>query len=121
MKREQREPYRYLGDISNLGLCNFCKFAEFNGSWCCADLECHHPLPVLNEDEDIYDNVWAGGGDCWGFRPRCTLQECGAIASISMQGATPHWTKRGELVAIVPKELVSLATSSKERKEQDGN
>lgn len=104
MNYEQREPYLMLANASGLGLCNFCRFAEWLGSWCEADLDCNHSLPVINGEDDgehPYD-VWQGG-DCWAFRPKHDFALCGAIAGIAMEGNIPHIKKTGELVAVIPR------------------
>ena len=104
MNAKQREPYRYLAKLVDRGLCNTCKFAEWDGSSCCElDLMCQHPLPVINGEDDGWQpyNVWLGG-DCWGFRPSRSLAEWGAEVGIMLEGNMPYTNKRGELVAIIP-------------------
>jgi hypothetical protein len=102
MKYEKREPYLFLARISDLGLCNFCKYGDFEGSWCDADLNCEHPLPIISDNEP--GEVW-GGNDCWGFKPQHNLQVCGVIASIAMQGMMPYYS-RGEYIGVIPKKEV---------------
>lgn len=92
MKKEQREIYLDILRIGGLGLCNACKFAGFSGSWCCAELECEHPLPAINGNgigQDPWD-VW-NGSDCWGFRPSkgYTLSDIATMASICHDGNIP--------------------------------
>ncbi len=106
MNRELRQIYRDIANIGDLGLCNFCKFASFSGNSCCdSELECEHPLPIINGDEDGEQpyNVWSGS-DCWGFRPDRSLQECAILASIYHDNNVPHQNKKGEWVAIIPNE-----------------
>ena len=104
MKGAQREGYLYLVRIGGYGLCSFCKYADWQGSSCCdAELYCDHPLPVLNEDEDLTCNV-SSGSDCWGFTPTKTLQQIGVVIGISMEGNHPHTNRKGETVAIIPTE-----------------
>ncbi len=106
MKKIEREPYRYLANLVGYGLCNFCKYADWSGSSCCdSELECTHPLDIINGyyDEEQPDNVWAGD-DCWGYRHNTDLQKCGAIVGIMLEGNMPHTNRRGELVAIIPSE-----------------
>ncbi len=107
MKKEQRKSYRDLIDLmpTGYGLCSFCKFASWEGGSCCeAELECEHPLDIINgeQDEEHPWNVWAGD-DCWGYRPNKSLQEIGIIVSITMTGNNAHKSQRyGEYVAIIP-------------------
>ena len=109
MKREQRKPYLYLANFPDegYGLCNFCKFAEWDGySDCDCSLECHHPLDSLSgyfDDGDHANAVWGEGADCWGFRPKYTLQHMGVHASIRASGNIPHQSATyKELIAIIP-------------------
>ena len=105
MKKEQRKPYRELMGLVNLGLCNCCRFSNFTGSSCCdSELECEHPLEVINGylNEEHPDNVWSGD-DCWGFRPSYDLQTAGVVVGILLEGNTPHKSQRyGEYIAIIP-------------------
>jgi hypothetical protein len=109
MNKEKRQPYRDLINIIPVGygLCNFCKFAEWDGGDCCSmDLTCTHPLPIINgyiNEEHPYD-VWQGA-DCWGFRPNITLQQLGIIVSITLDKKNAHWSKsQKEYIAIIPSE-----------------
>lgn len=110
MNKEQRQPYRDLIDLMprGYGLCNFCKFAQWEGGSCCdADLECTHPLDVINGngiDEEHPYNVWSGD-DCWGFRPSESLQQIGVALSIMLDGNMAHKSQRfGGYIAIIPSE-----------------
>jgi len=75
MKKEQREPWLELTtidllDLQGIGvcsLCSFCQYAEWSGSCKEAYPECKHTLWKISENEDLAENVYAGG-DCWGFR-----------------------------------------------------
>ena len=106
MKREQREPYLYLANFPDegYGLCTFCKYAEWDGySDCDGSLECKHPLISINEDEDRLNAVWGEGADCWGFRPKYSLQHIGTFASIRAEGNIPHRSETyKQLIAIIP-------------------
>jgi hypothetical protein len=105
MKKGKREPYRELAKLVGLGLCNFCKFADWDGSSCCdPELECTHPLDVVNGGDawEAPHDVWQGS-DCWGFRPNVDLQTAGVIVGIMLEGNMPHKSKRyGEYIAIIP-------------------
>lgn len=104
MKKGQRQPYLELANIVDLGLCNFCKYAEWSGGSCCeSDLDCHHSLADMWRFPEP-DDVWQGG-DCWGFRPGRSLQQVGVVVGIMLEGNIPHKSKRyGEYVAIIPSE-----------------
>jgi len=110
MKKEKRAPYLLLANFPDegYGLCCFCKYAEWEGwSQCEASLECKHPLDVisgfLSYDSDHADAVWGQGADCWGFRPKYSLQYIGMFASIRADGNIPHYSQtHKELVAIIP-------------------
>jgi hypothetical protein len=104
MNRELRDSYRIVARIGGMGLCNFCKFASWSGSCCDSELECEHPLLAVSGKENDNDNVWGGGGDCWGFRPNKSLEECGIQASIYHDKNIPHLNRKGEIVAIIPNE-----------------
>lgn len=104
---EKRQIYRQLIDMipAGYGLCNFCKFAEFDGNSCCdSDLECTHPLDSVNGNDigkEPYD-VWEGA-DCWAFRPNVSLQELGEIVSITITGNNAHKSQTyGGYIAIIP-------------------
>ena len=108
MNKELRIVWLELANLSGagFGLCNFCKFAWWEGNSCCdSQLYCDHPLPVINGEDDNCDHmndVWGDGADCWGFRPRYSLQEAGIIVSIRSNGDWPYKNKKGEWVAIIP-------------------
>ncbi len=108
MKKVQRQIYLDLiGMISmGYGLCNFCKFAEWEdigGSCCEADLDCTHPLIKLEkygfpEPSDVWQ-----GSDCWCFRPNISLQQLGVIVDITSQHLNAHYSKnKHEYIAITP-------------------
>lgn len=98
---ELRAAYRAVADIGNLGLCNFCKFAEWSGfSVCEMDLDCTHKLADRYGFPDCYD-VWEGS-DCWAFRPNIDLQQAGIIASISHDNLIPHFGRGDEWIGIIP-------------------
>jgi hypothetical protein len=100
-KRELREAYHIVAGIGGMGLCNFCKYAAWSGGSCCdSELDCEHPLPAIN-DNDNPCNAWEGS-DCWGFRPNIDLQEAAILASIYHDHNYPHQNKKGEWVAIIP-------------------
>jgi len=103
MKRELRDSYSTIAQIGGLGLCNFCKYASFSGNCCDSELECEHPLPIINgeKDEDHPYNVWSGS-DCWGFRPSLDLHTCAIQASICHDGNTPFLGRNNEWLAVVP-------------------
>lgn len=104
MKGTQREPFLYMVKLVGFGLCNFCKYADWQGSSCCdSELYCEHPLHVLSEDENIVINAW-DGSDCWGFRNTKTLQEIGVDVGIRLEGNFPYTNRKGETVAILPTE-----------------
>ena len=104
MIKEGREPYLVLaGIVPGIGLCVYCRYAEWEGSFCEAELMCAYPLPVINGGEDDGEhcrNVWGGGDDCWGFPPRHDLQTCGIIVSIYAEGLMPHFG-RGKWVGVI--------------------
>lgn len=111
MNKEQRAPYLFLANFprEGWGLCNWCKFAEWDGYSCCESmLICKHPLDVINDGRyphyDHPNEVWGEGADCWGFRPTATLQEMGEVASIRAQGYFAHKNKNGIWRAIAPSE-----------------
>jgi hypothetical protein len=106
-KRELREAYHIVAGIGGLGLGNFCRYAHWSGGSCCdSDLDCEHPLPIINGDigsgDQPYD-TWEGA-DCWGFRPNIDLHEASIQASIFHDHNFPHQNKKGEWVAIIPNE-----------------
>ena len=102
MIAEKRKIYRDLiKESDGWGLCNFCRYAEWCGSCCDADLDCIHPLS--DKSPDCWD-VWQGD-DCWRFRPRCSFQEIGVMVGIRLEGNNPHHSKTyGEIIAIIPSE-----------------
>lgn len=103
MNKSLRESYRIIAQIAGMGLCNFCRYASWSGNSCCdSELDCEHPLPVINEDDHPY-NTWEGG-DCWGFRPSKDkdLQTAAIIASIYHDKNIAHQNRKGEWVAIIP-------------------
>jgi hypothetical protein len=103
MKGKERQQYLDLIGLTNYGLCHFCKYAERDGYSCCeAELECNHPLAVINgEDNDNPDNAYEGA-DCWGFRPGMPMEEIGEVVGIVLEGNIPHYSRTGELIAIIP-------------------
>jgi len=104
MKKNQRQPYLELIDMipAGYGLCNFCKFAEWDGWSCCdASLNCTHSLSERYGFVDPGD-AWQGC-DCWGFRPKEKLQQIGVAVSIMLFGNNAHKSKSyGEYIAIIP-------------------
>ena len=103
MKKEKRQDYRNLISASDVGfgLCNFCKFAEWEGGSCCdSDIKCTHQLQIINE---VAGDVWEGS-DCWAYRPDRTFSEIAEVVGIYLQGCYSHKNKNGELVAIIPSE-----------------
>lgn len=106
MKGNQRKIYLDLINSTSYGLCNICKFAEWEG-YCSseANLNCTHPLEAISQGDygDHPYNAWSGS-DCWGFRPNSTLQEVATFAGIVLEGKLPHWNRKGELLAIIPSE-----------------
>jgi hypothetical protein len=109
LNKVQREPYLFLANFpeDGYGLCCFCKYAEWSGySPCDSSLDCKHPLNVINgllDDGDHSNAVWGDGADCWGFRPKYSLEYIGKFASIRAEGNVPHWSNKfKELVAIIP-------------------
>ena len=108
MNKQQRAPYLFLANFprEGWGLCNWCRFAEWSGDCCAAELECQHPLEVINgkdwRTEEHPNNVWGDGADCWGFRPKCSLQEMGVVVGIRASGYMARKNKYGEWVAIIP-------------------
>ena len=94
MNKEQRIPYRVLTKIalplpdwSNVSLCLFCKYASWIGSCKEAELECEHPIDIIGENSH---DTWAGG-DCWGFKPKYTREDCVDIVGILLQGQRMDW------------------------------
>ena len=88
MNKEQRAPYLFLANFPDegWGLCNWCKYAEWDGWDCCdSELDCRHPLDAVNGSgcgpEEHPGEVWGEGADCWGFRPKGSLQELGVVVS----------------------------------------
>ncbi len=102
MKGEMRRAYQAVARVGNLGLCNFCKYAEFDGSYCDSTLYCNHTLPKISENAT---EVWFDGNDCWAFRACYDLQTAGIIASISAEGLIPHFG-RGEWVGVIPRQPI---------------
>lgn len=102
MNKEQRKPYHELITLTPYGLCNICKFAKFYGSCDYCELECHHPLDVINgfdDDAQHVNDTWAGG-DCWAFRPRISLQQVGVMVGINLEGG--HFGEQdGEIVRLI--------------------
>ena len=80
MKREQREVYITLSDEINFTLCSFCKY-EAGG---CGVSECKHPLAYRFEDSWGYYGM-EPGDDCWGFRPKFSVEDCADIVGIALQ------------------------------------
>ena len=94
-KKFDRTPYYELIKLTEYGLCNICKFAQWEGwSSCEADLECKHFL--FKDDEEHPQDVWMGS-DCYAFRPNMTLQQLGVFTGICLQGKTPAMDN-GEVV-----------------------
>lgn len=103
MNKEQRLIYRDVINVSDYGLCNFCKYAAWSGYSCCeADLSCEHPVNSRYELV-LPSDPWSGG-DCWMFRPDRPLADIAAYCSIAAEGNRPHRNRKGELVAIIPSE-----------------
>lgn len=68
MKGVQRNALSNLLHEADLGLCHFCKYAEWSGGSPCSgdcDLECCHKIDKIADNSW---NVWQGD-DCWAFRP----------------------------------------------------
>ncbi len=108
MNKVQRQPYLDLIRMmpGGYGLCNFCKFAEWEdigGSCCEADLNCTNTL--MKTEKYGFPNpedVWQGD-DCFCFRPRESLQQIGVAVSIMYSGFNAHKSKsKGEYIAIQP-------------------
>ena len=92
-----------LGLTDGYGLCNFCKFSDFEGDCDASYLNCKHPLPVINGDidEEHTSNVWGSHHDCWGFRPSTPLREVGEFVGICLEGKSPVYNQKGELGYLV--------------------
>ncbi len=95
MKKAQRQPYLILNKVKTpIGypcLCNWCKFAEWSGfeSACSdGDLDCGHPLEVVQEN-CIF--AWADQGDCWGFRPNISPEVAADIVGMWLRKEWPDW------------------------------
>ena len=90
MNKANREPYRgltavRLPDRSTASLCSFCKYAKWHGDCVEAELDCAHPLGP----KELWEpwEVWAGdGADCWGFRPKMSLEEATDMVGIWLRG-----------------------------------
>lgn len=88
MKKVEREIYQILANEVDFNLCAFCKYAEFSGSCCEADIDCAHPL--VDKSWGFEKQVERANelGDCWGFRPRHKID---FIADIIGQTLAHGW------------------------------
>ena len=91
MKKEQRAVWLKLSNMPNKyvsGLCNWCKFAEFEGGSCeDAELDCTHPLDVIAESAgDVFS-----GCDCWAFRPLFEFDSFVDAIGLCLQGFYPDY------------------------------
>jgi hypothetical protein len=89
MKKKKRVIYLLLVNLTDLSLCDFCKYAEFNGSCYDAELECHFFVSEIAENPDT-NGGWLGG-DCWGFRPYTILEDIVDVVGIRLQGLYVDW------------------------------
>ena len=84
MKKSEREVYRVLANEIDSLICDFCKYAVSitGASPCdCGEPYCDHPL------KDRISDYGSHGGfepldDCWGFRPRYSVDLCADIVGI---------------------------------------
>ena len=99
MNVTQRAPWLALTRVQlpkpfdgNMGLCHFCKYANWIGSCQEPDLDCKHPLEAIAEGDwgDHPFNVWTGS-DCWGFRPKKSIEVSADIVGLFLQGKGPYF------------------------------
>lgn len=107
MKKDKRYLYYLLTKINlpwvisgkkiedfNISLCHFCKYAEWSGGCSDCELECTFP-DIGRFGSKIYENccdVWGGSGDCSGFAPKCSREDCVDIVGLYLQGLHPNWS-----------------------------
>ena len=86
MKKYQREIYQTLANEIDWGLCAFCKYSQADGySGCdCGEPYCTHPLLDKSLDFKEQEKKAARLGDCWGFRPRHSVDFCVDIVGITL-------------------------------------
>ena len=72
-----------LPDNSEVVLCCFCRYAEWQGGCKEAYPECHHPLDIIS---DACGGGAEIGDDCWGFRPTLSREDAVDIVGIWLQG-----------------------------------
>jgi len=110
MKKEQRQPYLILTEVElpppfngTLGLCHFCKYAQWSGSSCCEDGDLECTCGIWKIEDGCWD-IWAGG-DCWVFRPLYAHEDCVDMVGIWLQGQWPDMTdvpeRRREQLSVV--------------------
>lgn len=101
MNKTKRQIYIDLTELVHRGLCNCCKFAEWEGWSCCEmDMTCTHPLEGRLGFPDPVDS-WQGC-DCWAFRPAQSPSEVAAWVGIILEGNIPDRDNNGELIAVIP-------------------
>lgn len=84
MNATQRAPWRGLTKVNlpkpfngHMGLCHFCRYADLekiNGGDC----------------NDNPTDAWTGS-DCWGFRPKYTIEESADIVGVYLNGGHPDF------------------------------
>ena len=77
----QRKALINLLQEADLGLCHFCKYADWIGGSPCSgdcDMECCHKIDKIAENSW---NVWQGD-DCWAFRSSMPTDEMADIVGV---------------------------------------
>ena len=73
----------------NVGLCHFCRYAEWEGSACSdSELNCRQGLERIAENAD---DVWCGG-DCWAFRAAWLQEDCVDAVGLMLNGWYPDFS-----------------------------
>jgi hypothetical protein len=81
-----------------LSLCHFCRYAIWLGCCEAAELECTHPLQKMYGGPWDPEDVWQGD-DCWGFRPRVSVDILAEWIGQRLQGQHVRLPFRSELEA----------------------
>lgn len=93
MKKLQREFWLVLNSVPLPdgvfpSLCTWCRHASWSGSCGEVEMDCEHPLEVVNEKSD---DVSGEGYDCWGFRPDIAPEDAADVVGIWLRGQRPAW------------------------------
>ena len=87
MKKEQREVYRALVAEIDTVTCVFCRYAESQG--CRDGVICRHPLEVV---EEVEEDVYCTGKDCWAFRPIIGISDIADIVGLVLSEDFRDWS-----------------------------